>query len=210
MKGDRAERDGSVEFSSLSRYSAGPRRAKARCVSRDQSHLAPLDLSSSGRASRLHLPPQGGKAQATSASSSMSPEQSSNPLPPVAGCSPGDGERAAGRDFAGDRSLVERTFGAQRNAGGDGRRDSVLSTAPAERGVRRRSFRFLMGRDASLIDVASANREGRIGWREIERQRGAAGWAASGALPRRAPRNKRANSLPVIASSHRPPADPEG
>src|SRR6202453_3348505 len=33
----------------------------ARYVPHDRSHLASLDLPSSGRASRVHLPPQGGK-----------------------------------------------------------------------------------------------------------------------------------------------------
>jgi hypothetical protein len=37
-----------------------------RSVSHDRSHLAPLDLPS-GRASRVHLPPQGGKGVPASA-----------------------------------------------------------------------------------------------------------------------------------------------
>src|ERR1700677_4475544 len=42
MRGNRAERDGSVELRSLLRYTPAERRGK-RYVSHDHSHLAPLD-----------------------------------------------------------------------------------------------------------------------------------------------------------------------
>ena len=54
-------------------------------------------------------------AQATSASSSMSPEQSSAPVPPLAGCRPAIGECAARLDLAGDVLVVERSLRLQRH-----------------------------------------------------------------------------------------------
>src|SRR6202453_4685205 len=48
----------SAHFRDMPRAYGGPRR---RIRVHDRSHLAPLDNPSSGRASRVHLPPQGGK-----------------------------------------------------------------------------------------------------------------------------------------------------
>ncbi len=56
-------------------------------------------------------------AQATSASSSMSPEQASRPLPPVAGMQAGGHERAARLDLAGDARVVDVALGRQRDDG---------------------------------------------------------------------------------------------
>ncbi len=52
-------------------------------------------------------------AQATSASSSMSPEHSSMPEPPRGGMQSRHRQRAAGLDLAGDALVVERALGFQ-------------------------------------------------------------------------------------------------
>ena len=51
-------------------------------------------------------------AQATSASSSMSPEQSSSPEPPVAGCSPATASARPVSTLQAMLAVVERAFGA--------------------------------------------------------------------------------------------------
>ncbi len=59
-------------------------------------------------------------AQATSASSSMSPEQASRPLPPVAGCSPAVTSARPGLDLAGDARIVDVALGREREHGRSG------------------------------------------------------------------------------------------
>src|SRR6202453_2005262 len=64
MRGNRAERDGSdpttqILALALRSFCGIPRKLGGT----PQSHLAPLDYPSSGRASRVHLPPRGGKEE---------------------------------------------------------------------------------------------------------------------------------------------------
>ena len=68
-------------------------------------------------------------AQATSASSSMSPEQSSAPVAAGRGVEARDGQRAPRLDLAGDLRLVDVAFGLERDERGGG----VLLVALLER-----------------------------------------------------------------------------
>ena len=71
--------------------------------------VPPFRRNSSAVATAFNVTP----AQATSASSSMSPEQACNPLPPVAGCSPASTSARPVLDPAGDALTIEVAFRLQ-------------------------------------------------------------------------------------------------